>query len=869
MKHFLQMNRLSIPILMILLCMLLPSAAQQAYFADGFHGGIYGHYPVNTYTQFLVDQLREHPSWCIGLEIEPETWDTVKVRTPEAYRQFKTMVEESGRVEYTNPSYAQSYLYPVSGESIIRQFQYGMRKLHSHFPSMTFTTYATEEPCFTSCLPQILSQLGFRYAVLKCPDTCWGGYTEAFGGEIVNWIGPDGTSLPTVPRYECEALQPGSVWQTIAWKNSSEYIEACRQAGIRHPVGMCYQDAGWTFGPWLRKDSISKYILWSDYIENIADRSKAIDYRMTQEGVKVALVWGSQVMQRIGQQVRHAENMLLDAERIGAARYVLTGVKPDQAAIDEAWRTLMLAQHHDSWIVPYNRLNNQGTWADNIALWTDATCHKAGRIIGASLPMSGGRTFYFNTTGKSRREVVTATDDGGQLVDVLVDAPSFGFVEAIPSAGKKMKNFSTVKTKNDRAVVENSQYRLIFDLAHGGVLTSLYDKRVKREMVDRSSPYGFGELRGYFPRVSRFCSSRESRAEVDVVKSTPYVTSICISGKVAGVVFSQTYTLKYDDPLIDVDLIVDWKENVRVGNHFKRSRRNRTVAFYNTKYNLNVMFPAAIDDARLWKNAPFDVCESRLDSTFFDRWTDINHNIIHSWLDISNGQTGLALFSDHTTSYSFSEDYPLALTVQYSGPGLWGRDHKITGRTQMHYALMPHRGRWDTAGISDANERWNHPLINVNVNDNDNDNDDDDDDDDDDEGTMNDNENDNENANDDGTSTLYTLHSTLKLPLRGIRGSLISLDGTGYQLSAFTAEPDGTLLLRLFNADGDDTPCRIPLGFTVSDVEEVDLRGKPCESGEWKKENEKPAVIIKDGIDTASLQVTIPRFGIRNYKLYR
>ena len=49
----------------------------------------------------------------------------------------------------------------------------------------------------------------------------------------------------------------------------------------------------------------------------------------------------------------------------------------------------------------------------------------------------------------------------------------------------------------------------------------------------------------------------------------------------------------------------------------------------------------------------------------------------------------------------------------------------------------------------------------------------------DDEGTMNDNVNDdddegtmneNANANDDGNSTLYTLHSTLKLPLRGIRG---------------------------------------------------------------------------------------------------
>ena len=28
--------------------------SQQAYFVDGYHGGIYGHYPVKWKTQFIV-----------------------------------------------------------------------------------------------------------------------------------------------------------------------------------------------------------------------------------------------------------------------------------------------------------------------------------------------------------------------------------------------------------------------------------------------------------------------------------------------------------------------------------------------------------------------------------------------------------------------------------------------------------------------------------------------------------------------------------------------------------------------------------------------------------------------------------------------
>ena len=107
-----------------------------AYFADGYHGGVYGHYPPG-YTGFLVEQLKANPHWKINLEIEPETWDVARTAEPEAYEAFKAIMKDqsdAGRIEIVNPTYAQSYLYQSSGESVIRQFDYGIRKTARAFP---------------------------------------------------------------------------------------------------------------------------------------------------------------------------------------------------------------------------------------------------------------------------------------------------------------------------------------------------------------------------------------------------------------------------------------------------------------------------------------------------------------------------------------------------------------------------------------------------------------------------------------------------------------------------------------------------------------------------------------------------------------
>lgn len=67
---------------------------------------------------------------------------------------------------------------------------------------------------------------------------------------------------------------------------------------------------------------------------------------------------------------------------------------------------------------------------------------------------------------------------------------------------------------------------------------------------------------------------------------------------------------------IDFELTVDWKKNVGIGeykeNHWSGNRR----AFCDDRFKLNVLFPADLRSPRIYKNAPFDVCESTLDNTF-------------------------------------------------------------------------------------------------------------------------------------------------------------------------------------------------------------------------------------------------------------
>ncbi|SJN47071.1 glycoside hydrolase family 38 C-terminal domain-containing protein [Sphingobacterium sp. JB170] len=832
--------------------------AQKPYFVDGYHGGVYGHYP-SWVTGFMIEKLAAHPEWKIGMEIEPETWDSVKIDQPQAYAAFAELAADR-RIDFTNPTYAQPYCYNISGESIIRQFAYGMQKINTHFPAVTFTSYAVEEPCFTSSLPQLLKQFGFKYAVLKCPNTCWGGYTAAYGGELVNWVGPEGTSILTVPRYASEALQENSTWQTTAWNNSNTFLQAAYAQGIANPVGMCYQDAGWDNGPWLghgeQVKNESTYLTWTEYFKDISTGKSTDDWRLSQEDIRVNLMWGSQALQRIAQDVRKSENNIMVAEKIGAMAYIDNDFRPAPEDENEAWRTLMMAQHHDSWIVPYNQLAKGRTWEQAVRAWTNTSDSLSTRMIASALdsyPISTevsrqgtndtiGYVKVFNTVAASRSQVmrvalppalsiydITIYDQGGKhsVSEVSVQDGRSWLLFRPEFTGLGYQSYVLVNKEPHRSqnkaiqqvhvdakgncIIENAMYKITLDGTKGGVISSLKAKyAANKEFVEQNGEYAFGELAGHFVQQDSFLSSKNKPAKITVLEDNPFLVQVKVQGHIGEHPFSQTITLEAGQRRIDFDLQVDWLHNVGIGEYKQQHDwTDNRRAYTDDRYKLKVLFPNSLVKPSLYKDAPFDVTKSEQENTFFGSWDAIKHNVILHWVDLMQQDEayGLALFSDHTTSYLHGRDYPLGLTAQYSGVGLWGVDYKITGPLKMRYALLPHVGSWQRAKIAAESNFWNEPLLGVIAAD------------------------------------------------AGQNKNFVRLGDSGLEVSAMKEQGD-ELLLRLYNAAGEDKPQQVDLGFTVSQIHQVLLNGKLV----------APMAFQSSGGKT-TFNVEIPQFGIQTYRI--
>lgn len=101
------------------------------------------------------------------------------------------------------------------------------------------------------------------------------------------------------------------------------------------------------------------------------------------------------------------------------------------------------------------------------------------------------------------------------------------------------------------------------------------------------------------------------------------------------------------------------------------------------------------------------------------------------------------------------------------------------------------------------------------------------------------------------------LHIVFADAAAAIRHSFLSLEGTGYSLSAFFNEDDNKLILRIFNSEGDSSEKSIILPSDVVKMQHVDLLGNVLD--------ELP-VDSRDGVVTA--RVSMPRFAVNTYRLY-
>lgn len=402
------------------------------YYVDGYHGGSRGHMPAGSWRDIL-NAMRAIPEWKISLDIEPASWDDLRREDPQAYREIQKLLDDravNARVEVVNGTFSQPFGWAQGGESNIRQLLRGREVLKEHFPNAVIETYAVQEPCWASCLPQLLRSLGFTAAVLKDPGTAWGGYAAGFDAETVNWVGPDGTSIAAVPRYACEELL--HVWETESVTGSAEFSRKCVAHGIAHPSGNCFQDLGWAARPKVAGAHI-RFVTWREYMKQVADKPQK-QWRFSPEDILTTLPWGEKTLQTLAQQVRSAENRVLVAEKMASMAAALHGGSYPAERLQRAWDQLLWAQHHDAWITATTRTGRQA-WAFQVASETMETEEIGTAIIGssaetlsrgenrpASVPIGPQWLRVFNTVASEREEVVElnwASDMGTQRARVL------------------------------------------------------------------------------------------------------------------------------------------------------------------------------------------------------------------------------------------------------------------------------------------------------------------------------------------------------------------------------------------------------------------------------------------------------------------
>lgn len=837
-----------------------PEDTPTLYFVDGFHGGIKGHMPQGSMADIL-NGLDNNPDWKVTLEVEPISFDWLRKHEPETFYRLKEYVEadyDDIRVEIASGSHAQAFSWAISGESVIRQLTVGMKYVKESFPKAVVDTYAVQEPCWTSSLPQILNSLGFKRAVLK-NSTCWGGYTKGIDKEILFWVGPDGSRIACVPRYECEdlifcwAIQ-GSGYDKPAM---DKFPQKCVDKGIKHPAAIEFQDLGWRGLPWIN-EKYQKYTTWREYFNKIADKPED-EWKFSQEDILVNLPWGEKTINKMSRQVRESENRLVQTEKFASLANVKSGFEYPTRDIDEAWYQLLLSQHHDAWICApcgqwAKKAEFQTSFADNVSTLVSDDALWAINESEVSLAVRESKTQYvrvFNSMGKRRRGIadmmitvpegtkaIELYDKNGERVNIQArsirrgrgndgafhlcfeaDVPPMGYTTYTVRHLKEevtpvIKNGVSFTQTEDVLQLESDLYSITVDLKHGGTFSSLFDKRRNAELVDKSSEFLFNEYRGFNIEKNEYVSTRDSVMTARVWEQGPLRVTAMLDGEFDGQHFKVFIRLEKGNEGIGLQTQFFFKPNTKYGNPWtippERGSLEYKKADHDDRFKLNALFPTSFDADSLYKESAFNVEKSNLDNTFFMGWDKIKHKVLVHWVDSFSEKEncGLALYCDHTNGYQFGGDYPLGLTLAYGGQsGFWWGNCRLEGMQETKYTLIPHSGKWDDAGIYSRGESINEPLV---------------------------------------TRTFSTSLDVEK------EYSALDIKADGVILSAMTVTDKG-LLVRIFGAENENADCVIATGFDFKSAKLV------SPSGESLPNNDEELKVKGREITIPSL----PRFGIR------
>jgi alpha-mannosidase len=734
---------------------------ERIWFVDGYHNGPYYGIPPGSWRD-IADALDRHPDWKLVLDVEPHSWAELRRHDPRTWsRLLEAMRAPNPRVEIAACLYAQPYCWVIDGESTLRHLVAGRRLTEALLPGVPFETYCIQEPCWTSALPRMLLETGYRRAVLRDPGTAFAGYVRGRNLESFLWQGPDGATIPCVGRYEVDGL-------VRSWEHESRYAKRgfarrCRLAGISQPVGTGLQDVGWHARPGApfkpTPDETGEHITfvtWREYFEQIAAPPTEV-WRLDQEDFQVTLPWGDQALAAVAGHTRRAELALRRTEKFAMLGWALVGAEYDERALASVQHDVLHCQHHDSWVCA--RWPRRGLpFFHHVLAQSQIARNSAGivqeqvldvlteRLTTPAPELQADTVLVFNSEGASREDwveldyalppdqSVDAIDAEGRPLDLQVRrqfpptyfdhnvndhavrllarvrVPGFGWTTfQIRHGDSRPAARVHLQRSGDRYRVDNGVLAIEVDALRGGSIVSLLDKDTAMEFSRGDPP--LGTYRAFLCAQNRFACSSESAAEVRVVEAGPLRVKLEMKGLVGPIPFVQTLAVSAGDRLLDLEVRFDFGDGVELGDpegvpHVVNFAQERRQSWHDARYKLCLLLPSTLQ-MRISKDAAFDVCQSAHQDTLFNAWDAIKHHVLLNWLDgfDERRNVGLAVLVDRTSGYVHGQEHPLGLILA-SGRG----ESRPIGVETRRFALLPHPGDWREADLWNLAAGWRSPL---------------------------------------------------------------------------------------------------------------------------------------------------------------
>jgi len=290
-----------------------------------------------------------------NLNFDGVGYERLASECPEALAELRAAVA-AGQLEPVGGSWGQPYGLFQGGESNVRQFTVGVRAVLRHL-GVRPRAFWEEEFWFFPQLPQLLQQCGYTGASLFFQ---WTWHTPEVPQEehsLIFWQGLDGTKLPTLPRNglnlhqwpeDFDPMLESPLLQSLAQPVLAQWVELmpspdwmCRSEVLLPRLKELATDSRFDFRP----RTLSVLLA-----ELNADDAPTRAYTMND-------VWHGMSLGKNADRIPRAslrgERLLLEAESMATLAGLLGRPYPSWDVyplweIDEAWRELLAAQHHDN-----------------------------------------------------------------------------------------------------------------------------------------------------------------------------------------------------------------------------------------------------------------------------------------------------------------------------------------------------------------------------------------------------------------------------------------------------------------------------------------------------------------------------------------